>query len=300
MTTPGGIPMAVAATVPRFREGLLRLADGRALALFDWRGSGQSERRLPRCLDDLLEDVVAVTDALGAAPDVSVANTGCLVACTFAARNPKAWRSLVLSDPMVRSAGSPQATITRPGWEGDHPGFVQTLVRNFFPWLHGGELEWVAREWAETVPSEAHQVYRSLDAELDLTETLPSLDVPVLVYKVFSRSMAPAVAALIPGSVLIERPFGVIGRRVRQDWDQFIGARFGETPSTPEEGTSSLTPRERDVLTRLARGKSSASIAAELTLSPRTVDRHVANIYAKLHVHNRAEATRWALEHGVD
>jgi DNA-binding CsgD family transcriptional regulator len=278
---------------------MLRLANGRTLAWFDWRGSGQSERRLPRCLDDLLQDIAAVTDALGAAPDVSVANLGCLVACTFAARNPAAWRSLVLSDPMVRSAGSPQAIITRPGWEGDHPGFVQTLVRNFFPWLHGGELEWVAREWAEAVPSEAHQVYRSIDAEIDLTETLAALDLPTLVYKVFSRSMAPAVAALIPGSVLIERPFGVIGRRVRHDWDEFIGPRFGETRGTPVGGASKLTPRERDILSRLAQGKSSASIALELTLSPRTVDRHVANIYAKLGVHNRVEASRWALEHGV-
>ena len=44
----------------------------------------------------------------------------------------------------------------------------------------------------------------------------------------------------------------------------------------------SLTPREHEVLVRLARGASNAGIARDLVVSPKTVDRHIARLYAKL------------------
>jgi predicted transcriptional regulator len=42
-----------------------------------------------------------------------------------------------------------------------------------------------------------------------------------------------------------------------------------------------------------------SEIAAELFVSPATVQRHVANIYAKLGLRNRAEATAYALNQGL-
>lgn len=58
-----------------------------------------------------------------------------------------------------------------------------------------------------------------------------------------------------------------------------------------------LTPRELQVLRRLATGESNKAIAAWLGVSGRTVDRHVSNLYAKLHVSSRAAATAYAYEH---
>ena len=49
----------------------------------------------------------------------------------------------------------------------------------------------------------------------------------------------------------------------------------------------------------VAQGLSNAAIAERLFLSPRTVKSHVANIYTKLGVANRAAATRYALDHGL-
>jgi DNA-binding NarL/FixJ family response regulator len=43
-----------------------------------------------------------------------------------------------------------------------------------------------------------------------------------------------------------------------------------------------LTPREREVLTLMAQGRSNTAIASEFTISPRVVERHVASIFAKL------------------
>ena len=58
-----------------------------------------------------------------------------------------------------------------------------------------------------------------------------------------------------------------------------------------------LTPRELEVLRRVAAGETNKAIAAELVLSERTVDRHVSNIFAKLRVSSRAAATAYAYEH---
>ncbi len=60
-----------------------------------------------------------------------------------------------------------------------------------------------------------------------------------------------------------------------------------------------LSPRETEVLRLLAAGLTNRAIALDLTISERTVDRHVSNIYTKLDVATRAAATAWAYEHGV-
>ncbi|WP_192845809.1 helix-turn-helix transcriptional regulator, partial [Aureimonas sp. AU22] len=52
-----------------------------------------------------------------------------------------------------------------------------------------------------------------------------------------------------------------------------------------------LTAREADVLVWLARGKSNRDIAEILSLSPRTVNKHLEVVFAKLGVENRASAT---------
>jgi DNA-binding NarL/FixJ family response regulator len=64
-------------------------------------------------------------------------------------------------------------------------------------------------------------------------------------------------------------------------------------------GPDGLSRREAEVLRLVARGRSTRQIAAALCLSPRTVQRHVANAYLKIGAHNRAEATAYVLRHGL-
>lgn len=59
-----------------------------------------------------------------------------------------------------------------------------------------------------------------------------------------------------------------------------------------------LSPREREVVRALARGRTNAEIAAELFVSLATVKTHVTNVQAKLAARNRVEIARWAWEHG--
>ncbi len=72
-------------------------------------------------------------------------------------------------------------------------------------------------------------------------------------------------------------------------------------PSADAGSPDGLTRREVEVLLRVAAGRTSKEIAAELSVAVPTVSRHLANIYAKIGARNRAGATRYALEslHGV-
>jgi DNA-binding CsgD family transcriptional regulator len=60
-----------------------------------------------------------------------------------------------------------------------------------------------------------------------------------------------------------------------------------------------LTTREVEVLRLLASGASNQAMAEQLVLSVKTVERHIANIYAKIDVQNRVEAAAYAHRYGL-
>jgi DNA-binding CsgD family transcriptional regulator len=60
-----------------------------------------------------------------------------------------------------------------------------------------------------------------------------------------------------------------------------------------------LTPREDVVVKLIAEGHSTKEIAAALTISPKTVERHRANILQKLGMRDRTELTRYAIRAGL-
>jgi non-specific serine/threonine protein kinase len=60
-----------------------------------------------------------------------------------------------------------------------------------------------------------------------------------------------------------------------------------------------LSPREREVVRLVARGRTNRQIAEQLVIAPRTADTHVGNILTKLGLHTRAELAVWAVEHGL-
>jgi DNA-binding NarL/FixJ family response regulator len=87
---------------------------------------------------------------------------------------------------------------------------------------------------------------------------------------------------------------------IRQAVAGTVYRTLGRDESTPEPpAAAGLTPKERDVLARMAKGLSNAEIGRELWLSQLTVKFHLTNIYRKLGVANRTEAARAALERGL-
>ena len=74
------------------------------------------------------------------------------------------------------------------------------------------------------------------------------------------------------------------------------GVRLGDATQVRSDA---LSGREREVLRHVAQGLSKRDIAKLLFLSPRTVERHVANIMQKLGMHDRVALTRFAIREGM-
>jgi len=69
--------------------------------------------------------------------------------------------------------------------------------------------------------------------------------------------------------------------------------------STPAEAPGGLSPREVEILSLVAKGKSNRDIASELVISERTVARHMSNIFSKLDVTSRTAASAFAFENNL-
>ena len=101
---------------------------------------------------------------------------------------------------------------------------------------------------------------------------------------------------------------GDLASAVRQAFEHSIYVASTEyrgassTPSAygPENGlTSELTRRELEILQLVAEGHSNSQLAKMLWVTEQTIKFHLSNIYRKLDVSNRTEASRWAQLNGV-
>jgi DNA-binding NarL/FixJ family response regulator len=99
-----------------------------------------------------------------------------------------------------------------------------------------------------------------------------------------------AVRVVAAGEALLSPS---ITRRLIEDYARRPARR--EQPAA----FADLTPRELEVLRLLARGISNAEIAGELVLGDATVKTHVARIFSKLDLHDRAQAVVLAYETGL-
>jgi DNA-binding NarL/FixJ family response regulator len=99
-----------------------------------------------------------------------------------------------------------------------------------------------------------------------------------------------------------------VAAAVRQAFDHtiFLARTNGDSASSPlpvvggrEAESVSLTRREREILALVAEGHSNRQLARMLWVTEQTVKFHLSNIYRKLDVANRTEASRWAHTHGL-
>ena len=73
-----------------------------------------------------------------------------------------------------------------------------------------------------------------------------------------------------------------------------IGVRPDDASSTSRLATASLTPRETEVLSWIAKGKTNRDVGEILGMSPRTVNKHLEHVFEKLGVETRAAAAALA------
>jgi len=99
----------------------------------------------------------------------------------------------------------------------------------------------------------------------------------------------PALIAAVRGAVRGESVLHpMVAKRVLRD------IRHGR-----QELLGELTPREVDVLMRVAHGRSNREIALDLSVGEQTIKTHVSNILMKLHLADRTQAAIYALQEGL-
>ena len=113
-----------------------------------------------------------------------------------------------------------------------------------------------------------------------------------------TTELRAAVAAILAG----ERYFGsgLVGRSASPRPGASSELASGEAASgEAAEPAPHLTAREQQVLVRVAAGRTSKQIAAELGVSPRTVETHRESVARKLGISSVAGLTRYVIEHGL-
>lgn len=288
------------------------------LIQYDSRGQGASTRGLSDALemDHYVTDLAAVVDQLGierfamyGAPFFSH------VAARYAAANSERVEALVLGDVVQRVAFFAWADEAYQDLAGtDWETFLYAFAAAWS--LEGAPME--LNYWRDSITQQDCLHMMRVSEQSDISRLLPSLRMPVLVMNTRSVTAgAPehpmaqagrAIAAAVPDGRLI----------LFDGFASFLYSKDGEPPAAAAieefvrqavrapvldecvDAVAPLTARERDVLRLIAQGLSNQAIASELVLSVRTVERHISNIYPKIGARGRADATAYALRHGVD
>jgi two-component system response regulator DesR len=137
-----------------------------------------------------------------------------------------------------------------------------------------------------------------ITAAADLRSKLPTCR--VLILTVFGRPgyLRRAVDAGVSGFLLKDAPPDELATAIRRTakGEKVIDAQLAHAALS--EGSSPLTPRERDVLAMSVRGASVEEVARSLHLTNGTVRNHLSIAIQKLNAHNRVEAARIAEEKG--
>jgi two-component system, NarL family, response regulator DesR len=137
-----------------------------------------------------------------------------------------------------------------------------------------------------------------ITAAAELRKKMP--ECRVLILTVFGRPgyLRKAVDAGISGFLLKDAPPDELASAIRRtaQGEKVIDTKLAVAALS--EGSSPLTPRERDVLAMSTRGASVEEIARSLRLTNGTVRNHLSIAIQKLNAHNRVEAARIAEEKG--
>jgi DNA-binding CsgD family transcriptional regulator len=172
------------------------------------------------------------------------------------------------------------------------------------------------RQLAETLRRAStpavYAAYWSASHDIDLVNCLPHLTMPVLIVhdtgfpfgsldqcRYIASRVADAELVVIRADVEAEIAAIDAFLRAREDARDTADAGHADTGGARGVRPAGLTPRELEVLRLIAGGRTNREISSDLVLSVRTVARHITNIYGKIGVRSKAEATAYAIRHGL-
>jgi DNA-binding NarL/FixJ family response regulator len=123
------------------------------------------------------------------------------------------------------------------------------------------------------------------DASRDLRSALAAGADGYLLKSVSGDALADGIRSTMAGET-------VIGH-------EFVPKLLADAARGEDRHSFNLTGREQQVLELIAAGQTSRAIAERLSISPRTAQKHIENLFTKFDVHDRAELVTNAFRHGV-
>jgi len=160
------------------------------------------------------------------------------------------------------------------------------IVDIMMPKLNGLK---VAREVKSIRPETRIIVLSMYDTEAYIAEALQAGVSGFVLKKSTSSALVEAIRQVLQGKLYLSPS-------IDANLIQAFIERSHETPLDPYE---TLTRREREIFQLAADGLKSAEIAAQLSISPRTVEMHRANFMRKLHLKTHNDLVRFAVQHGI-
>ncbi len=293
---------------PVWRHWLATLGERHTVIRYDERGCGLSD---PEPGDPSLEtwvaDLEAVVDAVGAERFALLGvSQGAAIAVSYAVRHPERVSDLVLYGGFARGRRlrgqreQDDAVVAsiRAGWTRVDPTYRHVFSALFLP---NGTPE--QKAWYEDllrVSTTAENAVRLFEARgwLDVTEIAPEVTARTLVIHARDDRVVPAeegrlLAALIPGArlILLDSSNHIL-LADEPAWRYFVSELHAFLGTGPHPAVrviaTDFSARELDVLELVAAGLANEAIAGRLSISVRTVERHLSNIYAKLGVSGKA------------
>ena len=293
---------------PVWSHWLARLGERNTVVRYDERGCGLSAGGVGRpTLEAWVGDLEAVVDASGVERFALLGiSQGAAIAIAYAARNPDRVTDLVLYGGYARGRKlRGQATEERAllasiqaGWDAPEPTFRRTFSMLFLPDGTTEQMQWFEDLLRSTTSPQYAAMLIDARGDLDVTALAPQVRARTLVLHCRGDRVVPVeegvlLASLVPGArlTLLDSPNHIL-LGDEPAWEEcvaelhgFLGPRAAAGSHT---GVEQLSPRELEVLGLVAAGLTNAAVAERLCLSVRTVERHLANIYAKLRVSGKA------------
>jgi DNA-binding NarL/FixJ family response regulator len=133
--------------------------------------------------------------------------------------------------------------------------------------------------------------------------SVPELKPVVLTDRSSQHLLASAFVAGAAAAVFRTAHAGDLAMAVRQVFEPSVYLAHAihprDLPVEPSGPGCDLTKREREILQLVAEGYSNSRVARTLWVTEQTVKFHLSNVYRKLDVCNRTEASRWAQLNGL-
>lgn len=141
----------------------------------------------------------------------------------------------------------------------------------------------------------------ALERIRECREASPSSAIFMLTMRMDDKSIAAAIDAGVDACISKSTHLPALGMLIREIVDRNIVCALPPalTDGSLTGDNSDLTGREREILALVADGLTNARIGKELWVTEQTVKFHLSNIYRKLEVSNRTEASRYAHMNGM-